>query len=441
MSLRAKLTLMFFGALQVTFLTAVGAFWAMQSWQLLADDLALIHAQNGRLERVLDAPVAAKASVRALRRHTQRLEEANLVDALEHAIAGQPLDLGSVRDAVRSLKRYYRGEVNRLGERARFVTWLSSGLLAAIVTLVLAGMMAYFAAIRVWLVRPLQALGRATGVIATGDLAHRIPVARRDEFGRLGASINAMAASLAENQRRLLAAERFAMIGEMSAYVAHNIRNPLASIRTTAQAELLALGAEDPLRAGFTDIVTAADRLESWVGDLLRFASPVSLERSLESVNALVQRCAELTRPQLAKKGLRLDLALATSLAPVSLDRNKMEQVLIAVLANAMDASPAGGTIRVVSDLRQVDHTALARVRVEDQGSGIPPERLRSLFTLFATSKKSGTGLGLALAQKIVAAHDGTITVSSREGEGTAVEINLPAADTTDARDVDHSDR
>jgi two-component system sensor histidine kinase AtoS len=302
-------------------------------------------------------------------------------------------------------------------------------------------MMAYFAAIRVWLVRPLQALGRATGVIATGDLAHRIPVARRDEFGRLGASINAMAASLAENQRRLLAAERFAMIGEMSAYVAHNIRNPLASIRTTAQAELLALGAEDPLRAGFTDIVTAADRLESWVGDLLRFASPVSLERSLESVNALVQRCAELTRPQLAKKGLRLDLALATSLAPVSLDRNKMEQVLIAVLANAMDASPAGGTIRVVSDLRQVDHTALARVRVEDQGSGIPPERLRSLFTLFATSKKSGTGLGLALAQKIVAAHDGTITVSSREGEGTAVEINLPAADTTDARDVDHSDR
>jgi signal transduction histidine kinase len=421
MSLRGKLTLMFFGALQVTFLTAVGAFWAVQSWQLLTDDLTLIHAQNVRLEHVLDDP-RADAAVRGLHHHAQTLEEAELIDALDAART----TAGNVTEAAQRLKTYYHGEVKRLRERAHFVTRLSTGLFAAIVTLVLAGMMAYFAAIRLWLVRPLQALGRATGVISTGDLAHRIPVTGDDEFGALAGSINTMAASLAENQRRLLAAERFAAVGEMSAYVAHNIRNPLASIRTTAQGELLNLPADDTRRESFRDIVTATDRLESWVGDLLRFSSPVTLERTLESVNALVERCADLARPQLASKGIHLDLLLAPGLSPVALDRNKIEQVFSVVLGNAMEASPAGATIRVVSDVRQPNHVPLACIRVEDAGAGIPRERLGKLFTLFGTTKKSGTGLGLALAQKIVTAHDGTITITSREGEGTTVEIILP---------------
>jgi signal transduction histidine kinase len=432
MTLRSKLTLMFFGALQVTFLTAVGTFWAVQSWELLTDDLTLIHDQNLRLEHALEAPTAgnpgrASAYVRSLRRHAQTLAEANLIDAFDTARGAD--DTATATSAAQRLKRYYHGQVKRLRERSHFVTRLSSGLLVAIVTLVLTGMMAYFAAIRVWLVRPLQRIGRATGVISTGDLAHRIPVGGADEFGALAGSINAMAASLADNQRRLLAAERFAMVGEMSAYVAHNIRNPLASIRATAQAELLGLANGDPKRESFADIVSATDRLESWVGDLLRSASPVTLERTSESLNDLIERCAALARPQLTTKGLHLDLALAADLGPVSLDRNKIEQVVIVVLGNAMDASPPGATIRVVSELRPgLDHAARAAIRVEDAGPGIPPDRLAKLFTLFSTSKKSGTGMGLALAQKIVTAHEGTITIASRDGAGTVVEIILPAA-------------
>ncbi|TMB18483.1 MAG: HAMP domain-containing protein [Deltaproteobacteria bacterium] len=455
MTLRSKLTLMFLGAMQVAFLTAVGTFWAVQSWQLLADDLTVIQEQNLRLERTLEVPVPrapGEATARqpihsrtvrsflALRHHAQTLEEADLIESLGSAL-GLPSRRGgrrageraappsSVPDAAGRLKRFYRAQMNALHGHARFVTRLSTGLVVAIVGLVLAGMMAYFAAIRVWLVRPLQAIGRATGVISTGDLEHRVPVAGRDEFGALARSINSMAASLAENQRRLLAAERFAMVGEMAAYVAHNIRNPLASIRTTAQAEMLDLPAEDPRRASFRDIVTATDRLESWVGDLLRFSSPVTLERTPESVNDLVERCADLARPQLTQRRLRLDLTLAPALAPVSLDRNKMEQVVSVLLGNAMDASPAGATIRIISLVRRPDHAPLACIRVEDEGKGIPQERLGKLFTLFATGKKSGTGLGLALAQKIVTAHDGAITVTSNEGAGTAVEISLPVAE------------
>jgi len=422
MTLRSKLTLLLLGALQVSFFTAVGGFFAVKTWQNLTDDLTLIHAQNVRLEHVLDAPARARASVRALRRHTQTLEEVQLVDGLAAAVrTGE-----GVGDAGQRLKKYYHVEVNKLRDKSRLVTTLSTTLFVAIVTLVLAGMMAYYAAIRVWLVRPLHAIGRATGVIATGDLEHRIPVASQDEFGALAASINTMAASLGENQRRLLAAERFAAVGEMAAYVAHNIRNPLASIRTTAQAEMLDLPPEDVRRASYRDIVTATDRLESWVGDLLRFSSPVNLERTPEDVNRLIERCADLARPELTRRGIRLELALAADVAPVSLDRNKIEQVVSVLLANAMEASPAGATIRVVSALRQPNHVPFASIRVEDAGTGIPPERLTKLFTLFSTSKKSGTGLGLALAQKIVTAHDGSITVTSRPGEGTAVDVTLP---------------
>src|SRR5206468_6435817 len=109
MSLRAKLTLMFFGALQVTFLTAVGAFWAVQSWQLLTDDLTLIHAQNVRLERVLDDP-RADGAVGGLHNHAQSLAEAELIDTLDVARN----DPGRVAEAAQRLKGYYRGEVKRL---------------------------------------------------------------------------------------------------------------------------------------------------------------------------------------------------------------------------------------------------------------------------------------------------------------------------------------
>src|SRR4029453_2999218 len=134
--------------------------------------------------------------------HAQNLAEANLIDAFDSARGAA--DPATAVSAAQRLKRYYHGQVKRLRERSHFVTRLSSGILVSIVTLVLTGMMAYFAAIRVWLVRPLQRIGRATGVISTGNLEHRIPVVGADEFGALASSINTMAASLADNQRRLL---------------------------------------------------------------------------------------------------------------------------------------------------------------------------------------------------------------------------------------------
>jgi len=417
----------------VGFLTAVGSFWGVQSWQLLTDDLTFIHAQSRRLQRLMDAPGNDRLTL--LRDHVLTLEEGERVAALATALAGgaaadaPQAASAALRRAGRDLQRYYDGEVQRLRARARFVTRLSTGVFFGIVAVVLGAMMAYFAAIRVWLVRPIQALSRATGIISTGNLEHRISIASRDELGSLARSINGMAASLAEIQQRLLQAERFAMIGEMSAYVAHNIRNPVASIRATAQAELDRLATDDARRDGFLDVVRVADRIVGWVSDLLRFSSPVSLQKTSADMNALVSECIDLMHPQLTGKSLRVALALDPTLPAVTLDQNKMEQVLDAVLTNAVDASPPAGTIDVASAVRAEPNGAQhANIRIGDRGAGIPESRLRTLFTPFATTKRSGTGLGLALAHKIVAAHNGTIVVGNRDGGGTLVEISLPAA-------------
>lgn len=447
MSLRAKLGLLFLAALQVTFLTAVAAFWGMQSWQLLTDDLTLIHEQGLLLDQILDVSLrnpasADRSGLAALRKQAQTVEESDRVERLASALgrAGSPDDTEEIRRAAGDLRGFYHGQVEQLRARARFVTRLSSGLLVAIILIVLGATLGYFSAMRLWLVRPIQAIGAATRVIATGDLAHRIPVARQDELGELAGSINTMAASLARIQRELVTAERFAMIGEMSAYVAHNIRNPLASIRATAQTEMDGLAAADPARAGLADIVRATDRLGGWVGDLLRFASPVALDCRPESLNALVERCLELTDARRAARTLAVDRALAADLPVVQLDRNKIEQVVSAVLSNAFEASPEGATVWVSTRVdRGAEEAATAVVRVADQGPGIPPERRRSVFALFGTNKRGGTGLGLSLSYKIVAAHHGTIVLGDREGGGTTVEVRLPVvAQGTNGEHPDH---
>jgi signal transduction histidine kinase len=289
--------------------------------------------------------------------------------------------------------------------------------------------LAFLAAIRAWFVVPVRDLEQATEIMSRGNLSHRIAVRGEDELARLGDAINRMAASLALIQSQLITSERFALLGELAAYVAHNIRNPLASIRATAQAEAIELPGDDPRRSALEDIVHAVDRLGAWVNDLLRSVSPVALERRPGSVSELVSRCVALARPRLDDAGIDIELAAPPTPA-VAFDEAKLEQVVSAILANATDASRPGSAIGV-----DVHHDAgTVALCIADRGDGVPPSRRGRLFTPFSTSKASGTGLGLWLSQKIVVAHGGTITLREREGGGTTVEIRLPVAEDAQCR-------
>ncbi len=431
MTLRSRLTLLFLAAVEVTFLSAVAAYWGLQSWRLTTDELTVIHAQHRRLGAVLDRLATQRPGLEVdarvigaldgVRKSVQTVDESERVEALAAAVrAGSPQ---RTRRAVKQLSRYYQGEHRRLRERGASLARVSNALLAGIVGLVIACFLGFLAAIRAWFVEPVRALERATDVMSTGDLAHRITLTGDDELARLAGSINRMAASLAHIQTQLVTSERFALLGELAAYVAHNIRNPLASIRATAQAEAIELDAGDPRRAAFEDIVNAVDRLGGWVTDLLRSVSPVALERRPGSVSELVARCVELARPRLRAAGIEVEVLVPPTPA-VSFDQAKLEQVVSAVLANATDASPPGGRIDVC-----VEHdTGTVALRIADEGAGVPPNNRGRLFTPFSTSKKTGTGLGLWLSQKIVVAHGGTLALRDGHGGGTTVEIRLPVA-------------
>ncbi len=431
MTLRARLTLLFLAAVQVTFLSAIGAYWAIESWRIVTDEHTALHRQQIRLGVVLDRVAAHRRTfvadarlqqmVASLHANAQTVDESERVARLAGSVtAGSK---ARTRQAVRRLTRYYEGELGHLAARGDALGGLSNGLLGGIVGLVIASFVGFLAAIRAWLVEPVRALQRATEIMSTGDLTPRLTLSGHGELARLAASINHMATSLAGIQTRLVTSERFALLGELAASVAHNIRNPLASIRASAQGEAIELSADDPRRGALDDIINAVDRLDGWVTDLLRSVGPVALERRPESLNALVERCVELARPRLRAGDVGLDLAAADT-PEVSIDGAKLEQVVSAVLANATDAAPRGSRI----DVRVERAGDVVAVRVADEGRGVARNGhgRGTVFMPFTTSKPSGTGIGLWLSQKIVVAHGGTIELRDGERGGTMVEIRLP---------------
>lgn len=319
---------------------------------------------------------------------------------------------------IEALRASYRGQADRSIERTVAVGSLTRRLVGIIVLLSLVQGGVLLFGIQRWLVKPLAEIGRSTAIISTGDLVHRITVMSRDELGELAGAINRMAESLRENQARLVQSERLAAIGELASYIAHNIRNPLASIRASAQVGMEESKAETEI---FKDIIIAVDRLECWVQGLLSYMRPLTLQPMPQDLNGVIQEALAILRQEVTFKGLRLTLALPP-LPRIEVDARWMEQVLSAILRNAIEASSPGGRLFISSSCGADG----IRVRIEDEGKGIPREILDKVFVPYFTTKPEGLGLGLAMAKKIVEAHQGVITLQSEEGKGTAVMIDLP---------------
>jgi len=323
------------------------------------------------------------------------------------------------------LQAFYEARAARSMERAlRRHRWVRLLTVVAVAACIGQGLF-LFHGIRRWLVRPIHVIGRSTEVISTGDLTHRVPVRASDELGELAAAINRMAASLQAIQERLVRSERWAAVGELASYVAHNIRNPLASIRSAAQVGLEDLERKDwaQARECFQDIVQVVDRLERWTRHLLDWTRPVELRPSRGDLNALIREVVAFLRPKGEAKALRWELDLDESLPDLCLDWGQMEQALIALVVNAVEACRPGGTVRVASR-RTPEGRVLVTVR--DTGVGMSEAVRVKAFEPYFTTKPTGVGMGLPMAKKVVEAHGGTITIASQEGVGTTVTVCLP---------------
>jgi len=278
--------------------------------------------------------------------------------------------------------------------------------------------------------RPLRDLTLATQVVArAGEAPPPVAVRSRDEIGTLADAFNAMAAALARAQRDLLSAAKFAFVGEVAAGVAHEVRTPLGIMRSSAQMLVRTLppGQAESIELAEM-IVGEVDRLDRVVAGLLEIARP--REPVLESVPLapILARVLEFVGGQASQRGITIVREFAAPQMPARCDPEQIYQVALNLVVNALQILPAGGSITVRTFARLGDRVGF---EVSDDGPGIPQELRQRIFTPFFSCRPGGTGLGLALVQRMVEEHHGTVTVDSAIGRGTTFRVELPIAGET----------
>jgi signal transduction histidine kinase len=274
--------------------------------------------------------------------------------------------------------------------------------------------------------RPLRLLTRATGELTRiGGALQAIPVRSQDEIGALTAAFNRMAADLRRAHDDLVATARLASVGEIAAGIAHEVRTPLGILRGSAQMLGRAPSGDDARRNELIEmIVGEVDRLERVVSGLTELAKPHPPAIEPAALEPLLERAADFVAGQAEKSGVAVHLERGDRACTARCDSEQIYQVVLNLLVNALQAQPQGGAIR----LRTLGG-ANGRVgfEISDDGPGIAPEVQARIFTPFYTQREGGTGLGLALVERIVRAHEGTVTVVSAPGLGATFRVELPA--------------
>lgn len=242
-----------------------------------------------------------------------------------------------------------------------------------------------------------------------------------DEIGQLAEAFNGMLDRVEQSRAELLRSGKLALAGLLAARVAHDIRNPLSSIKM--QAQLLRAEAPEPdQRATLEAILHDIDQVESVVSDLLELARPGALRRQPAQVNAVVREALQQMGAQLRYRRITVEEDLDESVPRLQLDAHRFKQALLNVVRNAADAIHAGGTIGITT--RRVGTAVVLEVR--DDGVGVEPAILAKVFEPFVSTKPDGVGLGLVNTRAVVESHGGTIVLESREPAGTCVRITLP---------------
>jgi PAS domain S-box-containing protein len=249
---------------------------------------------------------------------------------------------------------------------------------------------------------------------------------------RLYESLWASYAELAAARAEMVKRERFVALGELSAIVAHEVRNPLGAISNAVASLRRMVKAEGDVAMLLDILSEESDRLNRIVGDLLEFTRPRKPMLQPEDVPRVLQDAVEAV---CAQQGASLRVTFSTEVEPglprVPMDRHLIRQVLFNVLVNAIQSMPQGGVVRVRARREPLGSRAALRVDVVDQGCGIPTELMHRVFEPFFTTKAQGTGLGLAVVKRNIEEHQGEMTLESTPGRGTTFTFRLPLTQPT----------
>lgn len=325
-------------------------------------------------------------------------------------------------------------------------------------TLLAIAVISSLSALFVWrlLYGPLQALKEGTHRLAFGELGYQLDIHSRDEVSDLANSFNTMSRQLHEARNeitewgqtleervdqkteelnraheQMVRVEKMASVGKLAAIVAHEINNPLAGILTYAKLLKKQMAREnghaDEETLNSLDLIASETRrCGDIVKNLLTFVRATSLTYESADLNAVIDRTVRLVQHKLDLAAIQLYLNLAADLPPVRCDPAQIEQVILSLMMNAIDAMPEGGNLGVLS--RKLPETHEVQIEVRDDGMGIPPGLLPNLFEPFFTTKERdhGLGLGLAISRIVVERHQGRIEVDSEPGKGSRFTVSLP---------------
>lgn len=306
-----------------------------------------------------------------------------------------------------------------------------------------------------WLARkythPIEKVVEAAKKVAAGDLSKTLEVKGRDEISELTQSFNEMVERLREQrdlEERLREAERFSAIGQLASGIAHEFRNPLNFIslsidhlktqleantvpvvdkgqsfrQNSVQEQKEATSREEMLEM-MGNIKREIHRLNQMVENFLRYGKPPKLHPQEVDIELLLSDVIDLARHNAREQGINV-VVQSNGLPPVIADREQIKTCFMNIIANAIQAMPQGGELRVETEQDDVKHDI--KIVFSDTGHGIGEETLPRIFQPYFTTKQLGIGLGLSLTREIIHEHGGKITVSSRMNQGTKVTVTLP---------------
>jgi len=270
-------------------------------------------------------------------------------------------------------------------------------------------------------VRPMAELIAGAREISTGRLDHRISIQGTRELMHLAEVLNRMAAELAKIQTALVETERQAALGSLVPVIAHNIRNPLASIRASAQL-LDVIDDQEDIEDVKAAVIETVDRLERWVSALVSYLHPLKPHPIEQGLLAIPEAALRLLQNRLSEKNMSVIKPDRSEDVSVNVDADLMEQAVYGLLSNAIDASPMGSSLKIGLEQRVDEY----RLTLDDQGPGIPFEPVAGDLEPGLTTKRFGTGLGIPVAFKVCAVHGWALSFEALPGAGTRVTIRIP---------------
>lgn len=279
------------------------------------------------------------------------------------------------------------------------------------------------------LTRPIDGVVRASARVAAGDFTAQVPVTGGPELATLSRSFNRMNEALCETQAQLLQAGKMAALGELGAGLAHELNQPLTSVKGFAQLALSRLETDSPQRRPLGLIVQSVDHMSRIVSGLRSFARQSKFEFGPTDVNQVVSDTALFLEAQLRNRRIRLTQRLVAGLPPVRGDANQLQQVLTNLLGNARDALDGRAEPAITVETSARGRGRYVAIRVRDNGPGVPVAIRESIFRSFFTTKESGqgTGLGLSISRGIAGNHGGRLDVFSPRRGGAVFWLVLPA--------------